>query len=316
MSRYVVRRVILTLPMLVGISIIAFTFMNLAPGDPVTAMIDPQQGTGLDTAALRERLGLNQPLPVRYASWLAEVVRGNFGFSYTTGQPVLRRIGDRIPATVELMGVALVISTVAGCAMGIGSALRRYSAWDYGLTILSMFWISVPAYFFALIGLYIFSLKMQVLPTFGIATPGASDPLDHATHLILPAGVLSLEALAATARYTRSSMLDVLHQDFITTARAKGLPARLVTLRHAFRNAMLPVITVVSLRVPVLLGGAVVIESMFQWPGMGTLAILSIQQRDYPVLMGLTLLTATLVLVSNLVADVLYAYVDPRIRYA
>ena len=316
MTQYVVRRLLLTLPMLLGISIIAFTFMNLAPGDPVSAMIDPQQGTGFDSAALRERLGLTQPLPIRYANWLGEVVRGNFGFSYTTGQPVLRRIGERIPATVELMGVALIVSTVLGCALGIGSALRRYSVWDYGLTILSMFWISVPAYFFALIGLYVFSLKLQILPTFGIATPGSTDSLDHARHLILPAAVLSLEALAATARYTRSAMLEVLQQDFMTTARAKGLPARLVTLRHAFRNALLPVITVVALRVPVLLGGAVVIESMFQWPGMGTLAILSIQQRDYPVLMGLTLMTASLVLLSNLVADVLYAYVDPRIRYA
>lgn len=316
MTQYVVRRLLLTLPMLLGISIIAFTFMNVAPGDPVSAMIDPQQGTGFDSAALREKLGLNQPLPVRYVNWLGEVVRGNFGYSYNTGQPVLRRIGERIPATVELMGVALVVSTVVGCALGIGSALRRYSFWDYGLTILTMFWISVPAYFFALIGLYVFSLKLQILPTFGIATPGSDNTFDHALHLILPAGVLSLEALAATARYTRSAMLEVLQQDYMTTARAKGLPARLVTLRHAFRNALLPVITVVALRVPVLLGGAVVIESMFQWPGMGTLAILSIQQRDYPVLMGLTLMTASLVLASNLVADVLYAYVDPRIRYA
>jgi peptide/nickel transport system permease protein len=316
MTQYVLRRLLLTLPMLLGISIIAFTFMNLAPGDPVSAMIDPQQGTGFDSAALREKLGLNQPLPVRYANWLTEVVHGNFGYSYTTGQPVLRRIGERIPATVELMGVALVLSTVIGCVLGIGSALRRYSVWDYGLTIVTMFWLSVPAYFFALIGLYVFSLKLQVLPTFGIATPGSTDPFDHAAHLILPAAVLSLEALAATARYTRSAMLEVLQQDFVTTARAKGLPARLVTLRHAFRNALLPVITVVALRVPVLLGGAVVIESMFQWPGMGTLAILSIQQRDYPVLMGLTLMTASLVLLSNLIADVLYAYVDPRIRYA
>ena len=316
MTQYVVRRILLIVPMLIGITIIAFTFMNLAPGDPVSAMIDPQQGTGFDTAALRERLGLNQPLPLRYTAWLNEVVHGNLGFSYTTGQPVLRRISERIPATIELMGVALIVSTTVGCALGIGSALRRYSAWDYGLTIVSMFWISVPAYFFALIGLYVFSLKLQILPTFGMSTPGSDSPLDHLAHLILPAGVLSLEALAATARYTRSAMLDVLQQDYMTTARAKGLPSHLVTLRHAFRNALLPVITVVALRIPVLLGGAVVIETMFQWPGMGTLAILSIQQRDYPVLMGLTVMTAALVLFSNLIADMLYAYVDPRIRYA
>jgi peptide/nickel transport system permease protein len=244
------------------------------------------------------------------------VLSGNLGYSYATGQPVLKRIAERLPATIELMGVVLVVSTVVGCALGIGSALRRHSLWDHGLTALSMVWISVPAFFFALVALYIFALKLGVLPTFGMDTPGSDDPLDHLKHLILPAGVLSLEALAATARYSRSAMLDVLSQDYVTTARAKGLAERVVTLRHAFRNALLPVITVVSLRVPALLGGAVVIESVFQWPGMGTLAILSIQQRDYPVLMGLTVMTATLVLLSNLLADMLYAYADPRIRYS
>jgi peptide/nickel transport system permease protein len=177
-------------------------------------------------------------------------------------------------------------------------------------------WVSVPAFFFALVGLYVFALKLNLLPTFGMVTPGSTDPLDFPKHLLLPALVLSLEALAGVMRYTRASMLDVLSQDFVVTARAKGLPERLVTLRHAFRNALLPVITVVSLRIPLLLGGAVVIESVFQWPGMGTLAISSIEQRDYPVLMGLTLMTAALVLLSNLIADVLYAYADPRIRYS
>jgi peptide/nickel transport system permease protein len=302
--------------MLLGITLIAFTFMNVAPGDPVTAMIDPQQGSSVNIDELRERYGLNQPLPVRYALWLKEVLTGNFGYSYTTGQPVLKRIAERIPPTIELMGVALVVSTVVGCALGIGAALRRHSVWDYALTSLSMVWISVPAFFFALVALYIFALQLRLLPTFGMATPGSDDPFDHLKHLILPVAVLSLEALAAITRYSRSAMLDVLKQDYVVTARAKGLADRTVTLRHAFRNALLPVITVVSLRIPALLGGAVVIESVFQWPGMGTLAILSIQQRDYPVLMGLTLMTATLVLLSNLLADVLYAYADPRIRYS
>jgi peptide/nickel transport system permease protein len=317
MSQYVLRRLLLLIPMLIGITVIAFTFMNVAPGDPVSAMVDPQAGAaGLDVKAVREQMGLNQPLPVRYGIWLKEVIGGNLGFSYTTGQPVLKRILERLPATLELMSASLVISTVVGAALGIGSALRRYSVLDYALTILSMVWVSVPAFFFALVGLSIFALKLQVLPTFGMSTPGATDVGDHVGHLILPTLVLSLEALAATTRYTRGAMLEVLGQDYVQTARAKGLPARLVTLRHAFRNALLPIITIVSLRVPVLVGGAVVIESVFQWPGMGTLAILSIQQRDYPVLMGLTLLTATLVLLSNLLADVLYAYADPRIRYS
>jgi peptide/nickel transport system permease protein len=316
-SRYVLRRLLLLIPMLLGISLIAFTFINVAPGDPVTAMIDPQQGSGgLDMQRLREQMGLNQPLPVRYGIWLKEVVTGNFGYSYRTGQAVVKRIGERVPATVELMGAALIFSTVVGCALGIGSALRRYSIWDYGLTVLTLVWVSVPAFFFALVALYLFALRLNVLPTFGMITPGSTDPFDHAKHLILPAAVLSLEALAGVTRYTRTAMMDVLNQDFVTTARAKGLTDRVVTLRHAFRNALLPVITVVSLRVPVLLGGAVVIEYVFQWPGMGTLAITSIEQRDYPVLMGLTLMTASLVLLSNLAADILYAYADPRIRYS
>jgi peptide/nickel transport system permease protein len=301
--------------MLLGISVIAFTFMNLAPGDPVSAMIDPAQGSGgLDTEALREQYGLNKPIPVRYGIWLKEVATGNFGYSYTTGQPVLKRIQERIPPTLELTGSALLISTVLGCAFGIGAALRRYSGFEFVLTVLSSVWMSVPAFFFALVALYVFSLKLQILPTFGMGS--TDEPLDHLKHLLLPAIVLSFEPLAGITRYTRSSMLEVLNQDYVTTARAKGLAQRAVTLGHAFRNALLPVITVVSLRISVLLGGAVVIESIFQWPGMGTLAILSIQQRDYPVLMGLTLMTATLVLLSNLMADVLYAYADPRIRYS
>jgi peptide/nickel transport system permease protein len=316
LSRYLLRRVLLLVPMLLGITIIAFTFMNVAPGDPVTAMIDPQQGSSLNIEELRERYGLNQPLPLRYGIWLREVVTGNFGYSYTTGQPVVRRIGERIPATLELMGTALVFSTLVGCALGIAAALTRYSVLETVLGVLSTVWISVPAFFFALVALYVFALRLQVLPTFGMNTPGSEDLVEHLKHLVMPVLVLSLEAVAATMRYTRSAMLDVLGQDFVITARAKGLAESVVTLRHAFRNALLPVITVVSLRVPVLLGGAVVIEYVFQWPGMGTLALLSIEQRDYPILMGLTLMTASLVLLSNLMADVLYAYADPRIRYS
>jgi peptide/nickel transport system permease protein len=214
------------------------------------------------------------------------------------------------------MGTALVFSTVVGCALGIAAALTRYSVLETVLGVLSTVWISVPAFFFALVALYLFALRLQVLPTFGMNTPGSEDLVEHLKHLVMPVLVLSLEAVAATMRYTRSAMLDVLGQDFVITARAKGLAESVVTLRHAFRNALLPVITVISLRVPVLLGGAVVIEYVFQWPGMGTLALLSIEQRDYPILMGLTLMTASLVLLSNLMADVLYAYADPRIRYS
>ncbi len=318
MSLYIARRMMVMLPMLIGITIVAFVFMNVAPGDPVTAMIDPQQGSGgLDVQAVREAFGLDKPLPIRYAIWLREVVSGNIGYSYRTGQPVLRRIAERIPATLELTLTALAISTVVGCALGICASLKRYSIWDYGLTVLTLVWTSVPGYFIGLVALYVFALRVPILPSGGMVDPlGAGDALDNLKHLLLPSIVLSLEALAGTTRYTRTAMLDVLRDEFMTTARAKGLGPWAITIRHAFRNALLPVITITSLRIPLLLGGAVVIEAVFQWPGMGTLAIASIQQRDYPVLMGLTLIISSMVLASNLLADLLYAYADPRIRYA
>jgi peptide/nickel transport system permease protein len=264
---------------------------------------------------MRAALGLDRPIPVRYVLWLGQAVQGNFGYSYATGQPVLTRIGVRIGPTLELMGVALSISTVVGVLFGVFAALRMYSFWDYFLSVVSLFGLSVPAFFFALVALYIFAARLKVLPAFGMATGTGPMALgDHLYHLILPATVLSLELMASLTRYARSAMLEVLKSDFVTTARAKGLSESVVIWRHAFRAAVLPLITIVSLRMPLLVGGAIIIETMFQWPGIGLLSIQAIQQRDYPVLMGLTFMVSALVLASNLVADVLYALADPRIR--
>lgn len=320
MTRYIVQRLVVTVPMLLAISIITFLLINIAPGDPVLAMISPEDRLHeSDLQRLREQLGLNQPLPVRYVLWLGQAVQGNLGYSTANSQPVTVRIGERIGPTVELMGVALIISTVLGVSFGVLASLRVYSFWDYLLSVVSLLGLSLPGFFLSLVALYVFAAKLQILPTFGMSsavTGGHSNGFgDHLLHLVLPASVLSVELMASLMRYSRSSMLEVLGSDYITTARAKGLREVVIIIRHALRNALLPLITITALRLPILVGGAIIIETMFQWPGMGLLAIQAITQRDYPVLMGLTFILSTLVLFSNLLADVLYAYAHPRIRY-
>ena len=307
--------------MLLGITVITFGVANLAPGDPVSALISPEdQLREEDLERMRAAMGLDRPAPVRYVVWVRELVQGNFGFSYFTKQPVLDRIIPRLGPTIELTGVALVISLVVGVGFGVISALRQYSFWDYGLSVLSLIGLSIPTFFFGLVALLIFGLIWPVLPVFGMSSGEPDLSLmgkigDNLSHTILPASVLSIDLVATNTRYARTAMLEVLGADYIRTARAKGLSNWVVFGRHAFRNALLPIITITSLRLPLLLGGAVVIEVVFSWPGLGQLSVDAIHQRDYPVLMALTLFLSTLVLLSNLMADVLYAYADPRIRY-
>ena len=316
MKKYILRRIIISLPMLLGISIITFTFINLAPGDPISAMIDPEEFQGLEDAQkMRESLGLDKPIPVRYVLWLKEVLQGNFGFSYMSRRPVLDIIKSRMLATLELTTTGLVIATVLGTVFGVIAALRQYSAYDYTLSIASLFGISVPTFFFALIALYIFSLKLHLIPSFGMYNHEEGFTiLGNLHHLIMPAFILSIDSMSGNTRYARTAMLEVMNADYVTTARAKGLTEYVVIARHAFRNALLPMITITTLRLPGLIGGAILIEVMFSWPGMGLLSIKSITNRDYPILMGLTFFSASLVLYANLLADILYAYADPRIR--
>ena len=316
MGRYVLGRAAVSLPLLLTISVIAFTFINLAPGSPIDAMINPSVGLSPQQEQdLRVSLGLDKPLPVRYLIWLGQALQGNLGYSYNTHQPVLQRIGERLGPTLELMGAALLVSTLLGIVLGIVAATHVNSFWDYALGGLSLLGFSVPGFFMALVALYIFAARLQILPAFGMSTGTDSVSLgDNVYHLIVPAAVLSLELMASLTRYARSAMLDVMHADYVATARAKGLSERSVTLRHAFRTALLPLITVVSLRLPALVGGAIVIETIFQWPGLGQLSVQAIQQRDYPVLMGLTIMISIVVLLANLIADVLYALADPRVR--
>jgi peptide/nickel transport system permease protein len=318
MGKYILRRLIIVIPMLFAISLVTFVVSNLAPGDPVTAMVDPSTMAGLPKDYFEKRLkelGLDKPMPVRYVIWLGQVVQGNLGYSYINGIPVVERIGIRVLPTLELAGAALLIGTVSGTILGVIAALRQYSLYDYVLTFLSLFGIAIPAFFFALVALYLFSYKIELFPAFGMTNADHGFSLiDNLYHLAMPAAILSIELMAGTARYARTAMLEVLHSDYMKTARAKGLSEYVVIGRHAFRNALLPLITITTLRLPFLFGGAIVIEFMFAWPGMGRLAIRSIEARDYMTLMGLTLVVAVVVLASNLLSDILHALTDPRIR--
>jgi peptide/nickel transport system permease protein len=269
-----------------------------------------------DLEARREALGLNDPLPIRYLHWIGELVQGNLGYSYATGRPVAPELMERLVATLQLVVVALAIAIVCGLPLGVLAAVHQYSWLDYGATLVALFAISIPSFFFGLGMIYVFSLKAGILPSGGMNTLGAPFTLgDRLLHLILPALVLSLIHMAELFRYARSGLLEILHEDYVRTARAKGLSERVVLGAHALRNALLPVITIIGLKIPQLLGGAVITEAIFQWPGMGTLSINAVYQRDYPVVMAVTLVSAVTVVIMNLLTDIAYAVVDPRIRY-
>lgn len=318
MSQYILRRLFWMLPLLLGITVINYGVYALAPGDPVSALISPEEFRNLtraDLDARREALGLNQPVVVRYAIWLREALRGNLGNSILFRQPVVELIGAGLKNTIGLVGLALLFSTVGGIVLGIISALRPYSLVDYVLTGFAFSGTAMPGFFLGLLLIYLVALKWHLLPTGGISSPGVSTWGDYWEHLILPVSALTYETLAGLMRYTRSSMLEVLHQEYVTTARAKGLREAAVLMRHALRNALLPVITIVGLRIPALVGGSILIETIFNYPGIGLTMIQATRGLDYPLLMGGVLVTAVVVLISNLVADLAYALADPRIRY-
>lgn len=319
MGRYLLTRVLINIPVLLGITLATYFIINLAPGDPVTAMVSPETVALLGPDYLqqqREQLGLNKPLPVRYAIWLKEIAKGNLGFSLTDRQPIAGKIAERLGPTLKLMGAALLLGIAIAIPLGILSALRQYSLLDYFATIAAFGAISIPSFFLALGAIFIFALKLGWLPVAGMTTVGQPGSfLDSVKHLVLPASILGLGEAAPLIRYTRSSMLEVIRQDYVTTARAKGLRERAVIYRHALRNALIPLVTVIALGLPRLLGGTVIIETVFAWPGMGLLAITAVRGRDYPVIMAINLISAVMIVVSNLIADVVYAVIDPRIKY-
>ncbi len=319
MVPFVFRRLLAAAPVLLGVTIVTFVFVNLAPGDPVTALLNPEQMASLGPGWVqqqKEALGLDQPLPVRYVLWLGQLAHGNLGYSYVDKRSVLTKVHERVGATLQLMGAAFLVSLLVSIPLGVLSAAKQYSLIDYVSNVLGLAMVSIPGFFVGLAGIYLFAVAWHILPTAGMATIGAPPSLgDRLQHLVLPALVLGLASAAPLIRYTRSSMLEVIHQDFVRTARAKGLSERAAILRHALRNALIPVITVVALQIPSLVGGSVIIEQIFAWPGLGTLAISAIFGRDYPTIMAINLLGAVAVILSSLIADMLYALADPRVRY-
>src|SRR5262252_1981448 len=320
MGTYVLRRLAISVPVLLGITLSAYVIISLAPGDPVDALINPEAVAALGPdfrEQQREALGLNQPILVRYGIWLKELARGNLGYSFMDRQSIASKIGERLAPTLALMSTALIIAVVIAVPLGVLSAIKQYSLLDYTATVLGFAAISVPSFFLGLAAIYVFALKIPILPAAGMETVGQPWSLgDSLWHLVLPALVLGLAEAAALIRYTRSSMLEVIRQDYVRVARSKGLRETTVIYQHALRNALIPLVTVIALGLPRLLGGAVIVESVFAWPGMGTLAITAVQARDYPVMMAINLISAVTIVMSNLLADVTYAVIDPRIKYS
>ncbi|AMR09778.1 ABC transporter permease [Bacillus sp. FSL W8-0445] len=316
MVTYIIRRTLMSIPILFGITILSFAIMKAAPGDPVSLMVDPSIKQA-DREKFIEKYGLNEPEHIQYLKWLGNMVQGDFGTSIVRkGTPVIDLILARLPNTLLLMLVSTILALLISIPLGVLSARRPYSKLDYGITFTSFIGLAVPNFWFGLILIMVLSVNLGWFPTGGVMTLNSGFSLwDRIHHLILPAFVLATADMAGLTRYTRSSMLDVLRQDFIRTARAKGFKENRVVYKHGLRNGLLPVVTIFGLMIPSFIGGAVVTEQIFSWPGLGKLFIDSAFQRDYPVIMAMTVISAVLVVIGNLIADILYAIIDPRIEY-
>ncbi len=317
MATFILRRILITIPMLLVISFLVYLGLELTPGDAVSYMIDPEAAARMteeEFAALREALGLNKSFLERYGIWLFSVLQGDFGHSLSGGVAISTIVLDRLPATLELSLFALIFSTLIGCVLGLISALKRGSATDNVLTVFGMFGVSIPEFFFGLVSILIFALHLDLLPVGGRLMPHYDSYWDHIPNIILPGIVLSLMMTAGVMRYSRSAMLDSLSREFIRTARAKGLPAWRINIIHAFRVALTPVVVLIGFRLPTLIGGSVIIEAVFQWPGVGSEFIAAVRGSDYPLVMLIALLSVFAVLMASLIVDMLTAMIDPRVR--
>jgi peptide/nickel transport system permease protein len=313
MTTYIMKRLVSMVPVLVLVSLVIFSLIHLTPGDPVIAMLG-EEATPEARDRLRTVLGLDKPLPVQYGVWIAKVLQGDLGRSIRTNQPVAEAISERLPVTVELAVIALAIALTIALPAGIIAATRRGTWADIGSTVMSLLGVSMPNFLLAVFLVYVFSLTLRWLPPIGYTSP-ALDVLGNLKGMIMPAITLGAFAAAATARLTRSTLLEVLNQDYIRTGWAKGLNEGTIIRRHAMKNALIPVVTVVGLQLGNLLGSAIVTETIFALPGVGRLVVDSIYQRDFPLVQGVTLYLAMIFLVVNLLVDLIYAYLDPRIRY-
>ncbi len=322
MVGYILRRLVLILPLVIGITVITFLVMHLAPGKPTDLVTEMQAKIG---AEAKERLkvlyGLDKPWYLQYTNWLFRLVRLDFGKSFKDDRPVIKKISERLPATLLLNISSLLLIFSFALPIGIYSAVKQNSLFDKGMTVFVFLGFSVPTFWLALVLMIFFGIKLGWLPISGLRSLNWEEfsPFgqvwDIVKHLILPVFISAFTGLAGLSRYSRASMLEVIHQDYIRTARAKGLPEKQVIFKHALKNALIPVVTILGLSLPDLIGGSFIFETIFAYPGMGRLGYEAIMARDYPVVMGVGTIAALLTLVGNFLADILYAYVDPRIRY-
>lgn len=313
MGKYILKRILIAIPVLIGITLIDYAIMCLA-GSPLEMLKGPR----ISDAALQAKeiaAGLDKPLIVQYFVWLWQLLQGNLGYSMKSYEPASAMIGSHIGPTLLLMGASLALSLLIAVPAGIYSAVKQYSKGDYAVVTASFIGSSIPSFFLALILIYIFTVKLGILPSGGMNTLGMDGSVaDTIRHMVLPVTVLAVSLAGSNIRYIRSSFLEILQQDYLRTARAKGIGYKRVIWKHAMRNALLPIVTVIGMQIPMLFGGAVIIEQVFSWPGLGLMTMTAIMGRDYPVIMGVCLLSAVVVLVSNLITDILYALVDPTIQ--
>jgi peptide/nickel transport system permease protein len=314
LQAYVIRRSLLVLPLLVGLSMIIFLLVHLAPGDPALAFVSEQNNDPEVLAQIRKDLGLDQPIPVQYVKWMGQIVQGDFGTAYTfNSKPVLTLIRERAWPTVQIQALSIVLALALALPVGIVSATRQYSWIDNSSTVGAFIGLAIPQFWLALLLQLFLGVRLGWLP---IATRGQDvDGLERARYYVLPVVVLAVPLIAAFARFMRSSMLEVIRQDYINTARAKGLSERKVLYRHALRNALIPMVTVIGLQLPRMLSGGVIVEAIFAWPGLGLLGYEAILRRDYPIILALTVISGAFLLVLNIIVDVIYVLVDPRIAY-
>ncbi len=322
MTQYIIRRIIQALPLLIIISFTVFILMNLIPGGPLAAYQNNPDITPEDLERLKRELGLDAPIHVRYWTWLTSVVTGDWGISQVTRRPALVEITEKLPNTLYLSLTAFFFALLISIPIGIISATRQYSWFDHLMTTVAFIGQSMPVFWFGLILIIIFNATLKhpaggpLLPGGGMFTIGAPFSFeDRITHLILPASVLTFFSLGTHIRYMRAGMLDVLHQDYIRTAYAKGQHERAVILKHALKNSVLPLVTIIGIEIPGLFAGALITETIFSWPGMGRLFFNSIERGDYAVMMGVLMMSATLIVAFGLITDIVYAFLDPRIRF-
>nr|WP_027631631.1 ABC transporter permease [Clostridium hydrogeniformans] len=319
MQRRIIKRFIISLIVLFGISIIVFIFVHSQPGNPYINMINPNVAPEQTEAMLKD-LGYYDPMPVKYIKWVSRAIKGDFGYSIQYKESVISVINKRIGNTLILSIVATFISILIAIPLGVLSAIKRNSVYDYIITILSFIGISIPSFFFGMLLIKWLAFDLRILPISGMKTPGENYEgvqafLDTMKHMIMPTIVLALMNTASLMRYTRSSMIDNISKDFIQTARAKGLVERKAMIKHGFKNSLIPIITILCMQIPTIFSGALITETIFVWPGIGRLNYEAVLNRDYPLIMGILMIMAVIILLSNILADILYSLVDPRVRY-